>query len=68
MKSPHSKLLRKCVADEKALRVGGGGPGSAHRGPAARKKTPVEDADDRPIERQGCEGTSIATPCSVRVV
>ena len=47
MKPPHSKLLRKCVAAEKAPRgsaagqVNGKGKSSAHRGPVVRKRTPM---------------------------
>ena len=46
---PPRKLVRKCVAAEKALWVGCGsgeqeGESSAHRGPDVRKRTPVEDA------------------------
>ena len=49
---PPRKLLRKCVAAEKALWVGCGsgeqeGESSAHRGPDVRKRTPVEDAAGR---------------------
>ena len=50
MKPPNRNLLRKCVAAEKALRVGGDQrwvgreKSREHRGPEVRKRTPVEDA------------------------
>ena len=54
MEPPHSKLLRKYVAAENALRAGCGSgmenrkeTGSEHRGPDVRKRTPVEDAASR---------------------